>query len=275
MSARLAVGRDRVVREVRTAGPLLAALRAPVTARGPWLTAVLNDGAARLPRARPVAVVVEPHPRDRPEAVAFLSLRRRGLRTTVSLLGEDAGPVPGGQPPFRLPARDDDAAARLADALVGFLDSLHGPSTLRLAGLPLGDPTVRALAARLPTAVQATSRSHRLVDELDDVGAVVRSRDPGVVERWLPALLERRPEPRSRRFLRAAARLHAAIGQVEVAVVAEGDAVRAGLLTLVDGPARWPWWGTSDIGGLRTELGSPLVGLTVPARGWPPLPGRR
>jgi hypothetical protein len=275
MSALVAVGRDRVVREVRTAGPLLAALRAPVTARGPWLTAALNDGATRLPRARPVAVVVGAHPRNRPEAVAFLSLRRRGLRTTVSLLGEDVGPVPGGQPPFRLPARDDAAADRLADALVGFLDSLRGPSTLRLAGLPLGDPTVRALAARLPTAVQATSRSHRLVDELDDVGAVVRSRDPGVVERWLPALLEREPEPGSRRFLRAAARLHAAIGQVEVAVVAEGDAVRAGLLTVVDGSARWPWWGTSDIGGLRTELGSPLVGVTVPGRGWPPLPGRR
>jgi hypothetical protein len=275
MFARVAVGSDRIVREVRAAGPLLAALRAPVTARGPWLTAVLNDGAARLPRARPVAVVVQPHPRARPEAVAFLSLRRRGLRTTVSLLGEDTGPVPGGLPPFRLPARDDDAADRLADAVVGFLDSLRGPSTLRLSGLPLGDPTVRALAARLPTAVQATSRSYRLVDGLDDVGAVVRSRDPRVVDRWLPALVEREPDPRSRRFLRAATRLHAAIGQAEVAVVAEGDAVRAGLLTLVDGTTRWPWWGTSDLGGLRTELGSPLVGLTVPARGWPPLPERR
>jgi hypothetical protein len=275
MSARVAVGSDRVVREVRAAGPLLADLRAPVTARGPWLTAVLNDGAARLPRARPVAVVVEPHPRGRPEAVAFLALRRRGLRTTVSLLGEEPGPVPGGLPPFRLPARDDATAARLADAVLAFLDSLRGPSTLRLSGLPLGDPTVRALAARLPTAVQATTRSYRLVDGLDDVGAVVRSRDPRVVERWLPALLEREPDSRSRRFLRVAARLHAAIGQVEVAVVADGDTVRAGLLTLVDGAARWPWWGTSEIGGLRTELGSPLVGLSVPARGWPPLPARR
>jgi hypothetical protein len=274
-SIRIAVGRARVVREVRAAGPLLAALRAPIPARGPWLTAVLNDGAARLPRARPVAVVVEPHRQGRPEAVAFLSLRRRGLGTTVTLLGQDTAPLPGGLPPFRLPARDDDGADRLAAGVVDLLDSLRGPWTLRLAGLPLGDPTVRALAARLPTALQATSRSYRLVDELDDVGAVVRSRDPRVLERWLPALLEREPHPRSRRFLRAAGRLHATIGQVELAVVAEGDAVRAGLLTLVDGDLRWPWWGTTDIGGLRTELGSPLVGLTVPARGWPPLPGRR
>jgi hypothetical protein len=274
-SIRIAVGRARVVQEVRAAGPLLAAMGAPVTARGPWLTAVLNEGAARLPRARPVAVVVEPHPQGRPDAVAFLSLRRRGLRTTVTLLGDRTAPVPGGLPPFRLAARTDDAAARLADAVVGVLDSLRGPWTLRLSGLPLGDPTVRALAARLPTSVQATSRSFRLVDELDAVGAVVRSREPRVFERWLPALLEREPDPRSRRFLRAAGRLHAAIGQVEVAVVAEGDDVRAGLLTLVDGTARWPWWGTSDLGGLRTELGSPLVGLTVPGRGWPPLPARR
>ena len=49
-------------------------------------------------------------------------------------------------------------------------------------------------------------------------------------------------------------------------------ALRAALLTLVDGTDRWPWWGTSDIGGLRTEMGAPLVGLTVPARGWPRAP---
>jgi hypothetical protein len=169
-------------------------------------------------------------------------------------------------------ARDEESASRLAAAVVDLLDSLRSPWTLRLSGLPLGDPTVRALAAALPTAVVANSRSHRLVDELDDVGAVVRSRDPRVLERWLPALLEREADPRSRRFLRAVARLHAAIGQVELAVVADGDVLRAGLLTLVDATGRLPWWGTSDVGGLRSELGSPLVRLTVPARGWPPAP---
>ncbi len=268
MFTRVAVGRARVVREIRAAGPLMARLRAPVPARGPWLTAVLNEGAARRLRGRPVAVVVEAHPQGRPEAVAFLDLRRRGPLTTVALLGSGVGPVPGGRPPARLPAADPDVAALLADGVVGLLDSLRGPWTLRLTGLPLGDPTVRALAARLPTAVVGNERSRRLVDGLDDVGDVQRSHDPAVLERWLPMLLAA-AEPRSRVFLRAAARLHAAIGQVELAVVAPGESLQAALLTLVDGADRWPWWGTTSIGGLPTEMGSPLVGLTVPARRWP------
>ena len=93
------------------------------------------------------------------------------------------------------------------------------------------------------------------------------------METWLPALLAREPDVPARRFLRAAARLHAAIGQLEVAVVADGDRLRAALLTLVDGDDRWPWWGFSDVGGLRTAMGSPLVCFT--ARGGlrpPPLP---
>jgi len=276
-SIRIAVGRERVVREVRAAAPLMTALRAPATARGPWLTAVLNEGAARRPRARPVAVVVEPHGRGRPDGVAFLTLRRRGLTTTVAMLGDGIAPAPAGLPPSRLLARDEATAVRLATGVLDLLQSLRGPWSLELAGLPLGDPTLRALAAQLPTALLANSRSYRLVDDLDGVGTVVRSRDPEVLERWLPALLDREPDRRARGFLRSAVRLHAAIGQVEVAVVADGGVLRAALLTLLDGDARLPWWGTSDAGGLRTELGAPLVRLTVPARGWPPLPvsGRR
>jgi hypothetical protein len=275
MDIRIAVGSERVVREVRAAAPLMAELRAPVTAGAPWLTAVLNEGAARRPRARPVAVVVESHRHGRPDGVAFLTVRRRGPRTIARLLGEGAAPVPGGTPPFRLLARDDAVAARLADGILDLLRSLHGPSSLHLSGLPLGDPTLRALAARMPTALLANSRSTRLVDELDAVGAVDRSRDPATLERRLPELLDREPDRRARAFLRSAARLHAAIGQLEVAVVADGDVVRAGLLTLVDGADRRAWWGTTDVGGLRTELGAPLARLTVPARGWPPLAGQR
>ena len=89
-----------------------------------------------------------------------------------------------------------------------------------------------------------------------------------MLERWLPSLLAAAP-PRSRRFLRAAARLHAAIGQLELAVISDGETLRAGLLTLVDGSDRWPWWGTTSIGGLSTEMGAPLVSLIVPARRWP------
>ncbi len=268
MFTRVAVGRSRVVREVRAAAPLMAALRAPVTARGPWLTAVLNAGAASWPRARPVAVVVEAHRQGRPEAAAFLSLRRRGLTTVVTMLGGGTEPLPGGRPSARLLARDEEAAGRLADGVHDLLATLRRPWSLELAGLPLGDPTSRLLAARLPTSVLGNVRSARLVDELDGLGPapVLRSRDPRVLERWLPALLTA-ADARARAFLRAAARLHAAIDELELAVVADGDTLRAGLLTLVDGEDRWPWWGTGV--GTRTEMGAPLVGLTAPARGWP------
>src|SRR5687767_3005628 len=82
--------------------------------------------------------------------------------------------------------------------------TLRRPWSLELAGLPLGDPTSRLLAARLPTSVLGNVRSVRLVDELDDLGATpaLRSRDPRVLERWLPALLTA-ADPRVRAFLRA------------------------------------------------------------------------
>ena len=62
--------------------------------------------------------------------------------------------------------------------------------------------------------------------------------------------------------------------------MADGDRLRAGLLTLVDGPDRRPWWGTSEQGhGLRTEMGEPLVSLTLrgggPWGGGWPRPGHR
>ena len=272
MFTRVAVGRARVVREVRAAGPLMAALRAPVPARGPWLTAVLNAGAAHRFSGRPVAVVVEAHRQGRPDAAAFLHLRRRGPATVVTMLGSDSAP-PGG-PPARLLARDEEMAALLAAGVVDLLHSLRRPRQLRLVGLPLGDPTARALAARLPDAVIATARTQRLVDDLDDA-AVTRSRDPRALERSLPALTAREPDHRARELLRAGARLHAAIGQVELAVVGDPAAPRAALLTLVDGGNRWPWWGFGDGAPLRTELGFPAVSLTAPARDWPPVPRLR
>lgn len=153
--------------------------------------------------------------------------------------------------------------------MLELLGTLRRPWALELAGLPLGDPTARALSVRLPTSVLGTVRSVRLVDELDDLPGtpVLRSRDPRALEGWLPALLSRVDRPRARDLLRATVRLHAALGQVELAVVADGDALCAALLTLVDGEDRWPWWGTGD--GLRTEMGAPMATLTVPARPWP------
>jgi hypothetical protein len=267
---RIALGRARVMREVRAAAPLMADLAAPIPARGPWLTAVLNDQAAhRSPGVRPVAVVVEAHPQGRPDAVAFLTLRHRGWVTEVTLLGQGVGPVPPGRAPARLLARNPIVAELLAEGVCGLLGSLRGPWRLRLTGLPLGDPAARALIARQPDGLIGNERSSRLVDDLDGVGSVVRSRDARELERWLPQLLSREPDPRACGFLRAAARLHAAIAQVEVAVVADGNGLRAGLLTLVDGDDRWPWWGWTGIGGLGSEMGAPLVGLTAPARRWP------
>ena len=264
MFTRVAEGRARVVREVRAAAPLMAALRAPIPARGPWLTAVLNESAAHRFDGRPVAVVVEAHAQGRPEAVAFLRLRRHGTATVVSLLGADTPPLPAGRPPGRIYARDPAAAALLADGIRGLLGSLRGPWALHLTGLPMGDPTLRELAARLPTAWTRTLRSPLLLDALDSAGPVVRSRDPRALERELPALLERTGGRRERDFLRATARLHAAIGRLEVAVVRDGDRPTAALLTLVDGTDRWPWWGFGPDGALPTQLGAALVELTVP-----------
>jgi hypothetical protein len=247
----------------------MAELSAPVTARGPWLTAVLNEGSAHRFAGRPVAVVVEPHRQGRPEAVAFLTLRRRGLTTAVTVLGTGVGPVPAGRPAARLLARDGRAAERLAQGIGDLLGTLRARRRLNLTGLPLGDPTARALAARFPDALLANVRSEATVDELDGVGAVIRTRDPAQLERWLPVLLDREPDARVRGFLRSCARLHAAIGQVELAVVPDGNNLRAALLSLADGADRWPWWGWSDVGGLGAAMGVPLAGLTVPARRWP------
>ncbi|SNX98456.1 hypothetical protein SAMN06893097_110240 [Geodermatophilus sabuli] len=255
-----------MVRELRAAGSLQAAVRAPVTARGPWLTTVLNVAAARRRLgARPVAVVVDRDP-DRgggPAALAALVVDGRGLRVGVTLLG-DGAPVPPGDAPARLPVRDDTAATQLAAGLLDRLDRLGRPWTLRLTGLPLGDPTLRALGRLRPEAAFSTARSTRLVDALDEAGAVRRTRDPAELERWLPQLLARQPDRRARLLLRAAARVHAAIGQVELAVLPEGDRLRAGLLTLVDGADRRPWWGFSEVGGLSREMGAPVVSLTLP-----------
>jgi hypothetical protein len=265
---RVAVGRARVVREVRALAPLMSDLAAPLTARGPWLTAVLNvQSASLVTSARPRAVLVEQHDQGRPDGAALLTFRRRGPGTVVTLLGDAAGPVPGGSPSRRLYARDDAVASRLADGVVDLLGRIRGPWTLRLSGLPLGDPTLRRLVGSVAGAEIANSRSRRLVDGLDSVGDVQRTRDPAELDRWLPALLRRLPA-RERAFTRAAARLHAAIGRVELAVVPGPTGPGAALLTLLDGPdamVRLPWWGFSDLGGLDRELGSPVVTVTASA----------
>jgi hypothetical protein len=267
--ARVVRGRERVVREIRAAAPLMARLRAPIPARAPWLTAVLT--ASR--DSRPVAVVVEPHPLDPPVGLALLDVRSRGVVVAATLLGSSpASPAPTGRPPARLLAADPDAADRLATGVRDFLDHLRRPWTLRFAGLPLGCPTTAALAARMPTAAFGSARSERLVDALDELGPVSRTTDPRALDRALPALLAAEPDPPARTFLRAAARVHAAIGQLELAVVGPSERPRAALLTLLDGPDRWHWWGFAPDGGLRREMGAPLVSLTASGGPRPRLP---
>ena len=246
-----------MVREIRATGPLARRLRAPVTARGTWLTAVLAVRATGPSFARPVAVVVDDPPGEAPAAAAFLLVGRLGLRTAISLLGAGAGPLPGGRPATRLLARDEAAADALAAGIAALPARCRGPWTLDLAGLPLGDPTAAALAARLPTATLRTERSRLLIDELPPER---RSTDPRDVDRLLPGLLAREADRRQRLFLRVAARLHAAVGAVETAAAPGG-----GLLTLVDGADRWPWW-ASPAAGLRTGMGAPVVRLR--AEGW-------
>jgi hypothetical protein len=270
---RVVLGRAPVARELRAAAPLARGVRAPLTACAPWLTAVLAvQAASPWPRPLPAAVVVGPTPPGPPDALAVLALTRSGPVLTATLLG-DGLPVPGGWPAARLPARDDDAAARLAAGVLGLLASSRRPWRLRLAGLPLGDPTVRALARLRPDAVVASSRSRRLVDELGTLpGRLVRSRDPRAVDAALPALLAGTGDARARDLVRVAARLHAAAGRVEVATVTDGGRLTAGLLTLLDGGSpdgagRLPWWGRAPSGGLPEVPGGPLVGVTVTGRG--------
>ncbi|SDC05503.1 hypothetical protein SAMN05660690_0365 [Geodermatophilus telluris] len=266
---RTVLGTAAVVRELRAAAPLARALAAPATAESPWLTTVLSVQAVhRRPRLVPAAVVVGPRGPGGPDALALLELATAGPVVTATLLG-DGLPTPGGRPPARLPARDEDAADRLAAGVLDLLTSVRRPWRLRLAGLPLGDPTVRALARLRPDARVASARTTRLVDDLDAAapGRVVRSRDARAVDRVLPGLLAGERDARARDLVRAAARLHAALGRVEVATVTDGGRLRAGLLTLVDGADRLPWWGHSELGGLTTARGAPAVGVTVSGRG--------
>jgi hypothetical protein len=192
-------------------------------------------------------------------------LRAAGLGAAAELVeGGDFSEESGAAAMARLLARDPAAAAELADGICRLLGRTRA---LRLAGLPLGDPVVRALARRRPDARVATARSLLLADRLDDAGPVVRSHDPRAVDRVLPDLLAAERDARARDLVRAAARLHAVLGQVEVATIETGGRLRAGLLTLVDGADRLPWWGRSEVGGLDTVRGAPLVGVTVSGRG--------
>lgn len=266
----MAEGRETVVREIRALAPLTAGPATPTTARGPWLTAALRAAPAPAPQVRHRAVVVEADPQGRPAGMALLSsvpvLRRGRPVTLVRLLGDGGPPGPPGLAPRRLPAVDPDAAALLADGVADLLAATRGPWELALTGLPMGDPVLAALGARLGTgAVFTTTRSRVLVDGLDAVGPVRRSREPADLERWLPLLLAYRPAGTRRADVRTLARVHAAAGVLEHAVVPGDGGARAGLLSLLDGGVRRPWFGFGP--GLTEAPGQPWVSLVADSRG--------
>ncbi|GHE10602.1 hypothetical protein GCM10011381_20380 [Klenkia taihuensis] len=259
-----------MVREIRAVAPLLAGPGTPTTARGPWLAAALHAAPAPVPRVRHRAVVVEAHRQGRPAGAALLSSRtvlRGGRRVTlVRLLGDGGPPGPPGAAPRRMPAADPAVAAQLADGVADLLARTRGPWELSLTGLPMGDPVLAALGARLGTGASfRTARSRALVDALDEVGPVQRSTDPAGLERWLPVLLAHRPAGSRRADVRALARVHAAAGVLEHAVVLGDDGARAGLLTLLDSGVRRPWFGFGP--GLRDAPGQPWVSLVADSRG--------
>ena len=274
---RVAVGRAPVVREVRAAGPLMAALRGaghrprPVADRGAQRRAPRRRPRGRPGRGRGRAARAGPPGGRRVPARSAVA----GRSPTVTLLGDGTGPLPGGRPPARLLARDDERrrpAGRRHRRPAGHACAARGPCAwpaCRWATRPLRAPG--RPAARRPSL--ANVRSRRLVDELDDVGAVVRSRDPAVLERWLPALLARVPDRRARRL--PARRRPAARGDRPAGGRRGGRRRRRRrrrCSPCVDGrPTGGRGGGRSDVGGLRTRARvRRWCALTVPrAAGWP------
>jgi CelD/BcsL family acetyltransferase involved in cellulose biosynthesis len=117
---------------------LLAATNAPVTARRDWLAT-----CAREHHDDPFVVAV----RDAGTLVAAAPLareRRRGGIARVVGMGH------GVSDRSCLPARDERAAAALADAIVDVSTSWGRPWQLRIEQLPHSDPTARAISQRFP-----------------------------------------------------------------------------------------------------------------------------
>ena len=209
----------------------------------PWLTAVLNAGPPAARPSGPVAVVVEAHRPGAPRGGRVPARCAAGAASPSSRCSATAvGPVPGGRPPARLLARDELPPTLLADGIVDLLGalrrSLAAAAGRAAAGRP--DRAARSLPG-CPRPCSPTSRSPRLVDELDDVGVVAQHATRRA--RAVAARAAGRGRSAGRRFLRAAARLHAAIGAGRGGRVADGPSAAA-CSRCVDGADRWPWWGT-------------------------------
>ena len=262
---RVAVGRARVVREVRAAAPLMAALRAPVPARGPWLTAVLDAGAARPARGAGRSPSSSSRTgRAGRRRVAFLAAappRARRRRSRCSGRHRAAAARAAAGPAAR--RATPRAAELLADGDRSTCSpALRGPWTLRLAGLPLGDPTLAALARPAADGGRRQRPQHAGWSTSSTGCRRRRAAHPrprACVDRWLPAPAGRRARPArpavpARR--RAAARRDRPAG-------ARGRPRRAAGCGRAAHPGRrrrpLALVGPPRTRGLRTEMGAPLV----------------
>jgi CelD/BcsL family acetyltransferase involved in cellulose biosynthesis len=136
-------GVDGLRRLESTLRPFLAIDRAPCTARWPWLIAWAEAHSSWTP----VAVTIVDG--SSIAGAALLAQRRRGPLTDIVMLGH-------GQSDYaRLPVRPG-FAGRLASAIATTLSRGSRPWRLRLEQLPESDPTLTALAQRLPSAELTT-----------------------------------------------------------------------------------------------------------------------
>jgi len=238
----------------------------PFTSRRRWLQA----WADTHPDWEPWLVTVQEA--GRLAAAAPLARRRRGPLCEVVLLGH--GPTDDA----RLPARTPEAAQALAAAIAGALKK--GTWRLRLQQVPVDDPVVGALAARLGHVrleaaqgmplVRITDRelnsylSKNTRKSLAKIGNRLKAADLEPELRWtrdadevvalLPELervhrerdldLDRRPDhddPRAAAFYRTVIERHARAGEIDLLTLRLGGDLAAFVCGFRDGRALRSW----------------------------------
>lgn len=242
---------------------------APVTARRLWL----ETWASCYADHEPWLVLVE----DGSDLVAAAALARRRRAGLTSVVGLGHGPSDAA----RLPARDNQAAARLAGAVTAGLRSLGGPWQLHLEQLPASDPVGTALDELLQVTeltagdgmpmvevgperelrrhVSRNTRSavSRARNRITDTGldlALAWISDPAEIAAALPDVnavhrardvqLGRRSDlddPRATQFHRNVIQQHADVGQVELLTLRLSGDLAAYVVAFADGRALRVW----------------------------------
>ena len=248
---------------------LLEEVGAPVTAEVSWLRTWL----ASFPEVEPWLVAVRDH-RGRLQAVAPLARRRRGSRNDLTLIGDGVSDYGW------LPARNEAAAAALADALVARLVRRGARWSLALRQIPADDPVAVRLAARLQHArlLPGQPAPRTIITERDITAYTSRNyrksarnrrsrlarqghgprvdflRDPDEVHHCLDEVVEtcrererqmlgRSPldDRRRERFFRKVVCTFAHQGRLELAVLRANDELAAYAVSLLDGDAYRMW----------------------------------